>query len=99
MARNTVTQEMLILVVANIESSRRKLGIDPELVAYDLQTGSKANGIAFRLFGHRAGETGLSHVSVVRDGMGYIGSTKTEAYETLQNVNAALAAAVDALNL
>lgn len=82
-----------------IDAIRGSLGIDPELTRYEVNEGNKSNGIAFRIYGFRAGETGHAHVSVVRDSMGYLGMTKREAYDILSNVKTALAAAADALNI
>lgn len=93
-----VNNEMLTNVLANIETARKALGIDPELISYNLAAGSASNGIAYRIYGLRAGETGHAHVDVCSGDRGYLGMTKREAYDKLVTINVALSAARRANN-
>jgi len=87
-----ITKDQLTGLVAQIDSTRKALGIDPELISYQIDMGSATNGIAYRIYGLRQGETGHAHVDVCSGDRGYLGMTKREAWDKLQTIKTALSA-------
>lgn len=91
------TKSELYQLVRDIDTLRQILAIDPDLVTYQIDMGSATNGIAFRIYGLREGETGHAHVDVCSGDRGYLGMTKNEASDKLRTIRQALRAAVSAL--